>query len=117
MVGEEASDEFELDNREWLRAEKVGVTGDGASDEVEDREGQRACPSDATSEDTHAADSFSFFFLASTIPGSRRGRSSRISARVRVLRCMCVGKSRKVYLSGTVTILCNRNKSNNLDSF
>ena len=67
------------------------MTGEGASDEVEDREGERTCPVDAPSEGANWVISLSLFLLASTSSGNRRGRSSRMIDSVCVCVCVCVG--------------------------
>lgn len=38
IVGEEAREELELEKRIWPRSEKVGVTGEWLSEDVEEKE-------------------------------------------------------------------------------
>ena len=66
MTGEDARDDVELGKRAWPRSEKVGVLGDGKSD---DGEAARE-----TGEDIFA----SFLRRNSTSPGNFNGISSRM---------------------------------------
>lgn len=82
MVGEEANEELELGNRECERIEKVGVIGEGASEDDEDREGVREWPIATDSGDSEMMLALSLFFLASTSCGSRRVLNSRMFAQL-----------------------------------
>lgn len=76
MMGEEASDEAELGNREWPRNENVGVVGDGTSaDDVDDVERCRPQPIGTVSDESISVCSF---LRASTNNGSFNGLNSRI---------------------------------------
>lgn len=68
VAGVDSNDEVELEHRKWPRVEKVGVTGDGASDEHESREYDRYGASSPAS-----LCASSLFLLSSTSKGNRNG--------------------------------------------
>ena len=68
IVGDEVGEgeELKLGKRVWLRAENVGVRGEAASDEGNDRDGYKAWPMDGESGDSALVLWLSLFRRAST---------------------------------------------------
>lgn len=91
-MGEEASDEAELGNREWPRNENVGVVGDGTSvDDVDDVERCRPQPIGTVSDESISVCSF---LRASTNNGNFNGLNSRILEKGRIDEFAAIRKIR-----------------------